>query len=439
MRLLLVGAFSYPHDQGSQIYFQEQAIALRAAGADVQLLTYARPLGAAHPADPWAERALVGFEHRTPPAWTSPRSLRSGPNWGKPLADLALVMTLRDAVASSYGAKPYDAILTHHAEAAVAALVALVGQSSRRPAIVYCAHTLLGRELSAYSKSSKINHFIAVKKSHTGTPRRSGEILDAIAHRIDWGIAKRVDGWIALTRESERVIRSASRTPGRLIPPPIPDPLARSERLEPARVARRFGLEPGGFFLYSGNRDGYQELDILRAVAATRGRPAPSESGLSRGTDIPLVIASHPRSGRAAKSHRRSRRDESIPGVENLWVDSPDEMLALIAAARATLVLRRSEGGFPIKLANSLAVGTPPIAFLESEWGLTHGLDSLICRPEQPVESLAEAIDRLTADADEVARLSTGARALYEKRHRPEQVAGETGRLLEEIVARRRG
>ena len=33
MRLLLVGAFPYPHHQGSQVYFQEQAIALRSAGA----------------------------------------------------------------------------------------------------------------------------------------------------------------------------------------------------------------------------------------------------------------------------------------------------------------------------------------------------------------------------------------------------------------------
>ena len=41
MRLLLVGAFPYPLGQGSQIYFQEQAQALRAAGADVEMLTYA--------------------------------------------------------------------------------------------------------------------------------------------------------------------------------------------------------------------------------------------------------------------------------------------------------------------------------------------------------------------------------------------------------------
>ena len=57
MRLLLVGAFPYPHHQGSQVYFQEQAIALRSAGAQVELLTYGRADEGA-PEDPERWRAL---------------------------------------------------------------------------------------------------------------------------------------------------------------------------------------------------------------------------------------------------------------------------------------------------------------------------------------------------------------------------------------------
>ncbi len=59
MRLLLVGAFPYPHHQGSQVYFQEQAIALRAAGADVELLTYASRGPVGDDLDRW--RALDGL------------------------------------------------------------------------------------------------------------------------------------------------------------------------------------------------------------------------------------------------------------------------------------------------------------------------------------------------------------------------------------------
>jgi glycosyltransferase involved in cell wall biosynthesis len=90
MRLLLVGAFPYPHHQGSQIYFREQARALRNAGAEVELLTYASGLGPME-----ADSESDGFLHHTPPAWTAPRRLNSGPAWGKPLADIALAMTLR--------------------------------------------------------------------------------------------------------------------------------------------------------------------------------------------------------------------------------------------------------------------------------------------------------------------------------------------------------
>ena len=152
MRLLLVGAFPYPLSQGSQIYFQEQARALRSAGARVEMLTYAS-------GRPQADtgRALEGFAHHTPPAWTAPRRLRSGPTWGKPLADLALAKSLRDAVASKSRHNAFDAILTHNAEGCVTALLGLRGI---RIPNVYCAHTLLGQELSAYLKPLKNNDFL---------------------------------------------------------------------------------------------------------------------------------------------------------------------------------------------------------------------------------------------------------------------------------------
>jgi glycosyltransferase involved in cell wall biosynthesis len=422
MRLLLVGAFPYPHDQGSQIYFQEQARALRSAGADVSLLTYATRTGPDAERDP----ALAGLDHWCPPSWTSPRSLRSGPSWEKPLADLGLAMTLRDAVASKARHDAFDAILTHNAEAAVAALAALGSRSQRRPPIVYCAHTLLEQELRFYLKPSKDIDFSSSRSELSRSLGWRALALERLGGMVDRGIARRVEGWIALTQTSTRVMRQFSRAPGALIPPPIPDPELRSVALDPAAAADRHGLEPGRFFLYSGNLDGYQELDILAAVAAEARR---------RGSKCPLVIASHAGPARGA-----APRDSSAPaaGIRRLQVDSAFEMLGLLAAARASLVLRRSAGGFPIKLANSLSLGTPPIAFRSADWGLSDGRDSVVCSPEQPVTSLARAIERLEVDDAEVARLSAGARALYDDRHRPERAAARTLDLLEEILVRRR-
>jgi glycosyltransferase involved in cell wall biosynthesis len=438
MRLLLVGAFPYPQSHGSQIYFQEQAIALRSLGVEISLLTY----GAGKKLRPAAEdaedddnpetenrgkreievaehwRALDGFEHLRSPEWTAPSSLRSGPSWAKPLADLGLAMTLRNALASESRHGAYDAILTHNAEATLCALKVL---PRRRPPILYCAHTLLAKELPTYLKESKSKAFLN-QTSLTPTIGRVAKVLDRFGHRIDRALAENAEGWIALTRSSERFMRHFSNAPGMLIPPAVPDPLTGCLALEPARTARRYGLEPGRFLLYSGNLDAYQELDILAAVAGkrTRGNRAGGHPALR------LVIASH-------APRKDAGSNDAIPGVEFLHVESSAEMQALLASARASLLMRRAEGGFPIKLVNSLASRTPVIAFHGQEWGLEHERNGLICSPARPVESMVAAIDRLERDDGLTARLATGARELYLRRHRPEPAARRVLELVEEV------
>ena len=449
MRLLLVGAFPYPHFQGSQVYFQEQAIALRHAGVEVSLLTYAyraskrisaeRKVEGSKTAEYW--RALDGFEHRISPAWTSPASLRSGPSWAKPLGDLGLVMTLRDAVASCGSRDAYDAILTHNAEAT---LVAIHGLPSRRPPLLYCLHTLLGNELSAYLRGPKRQGILGSGSiAALGATRAAARSLDRMGDGIDRWIAKRVDGWLSLTQSSERVMRQFSHAPGALVPPPLPDPELAPEPLNPAQVARRHGLEPGHFFLYSGNLDGYQELDILEEAAVELAGRSDSPPRIFIAThdatryvsDITRRDSNRQQGESDPPGGRAPGRAESMPGVEIHQVESASEMRALMSAARASLVMRRARGGFPIKLVNSLAIGTPVIAFHEGEWGLTHERNCLICAPDRPALALADAIERLANDDGLAKRLAAGARALYLERHLPEHVATETLALLREIGA----
>lgn len=421
MRLLLVGAFPYPHNQGSQIYFQEQAIALRSLGAEISLLTYGEansgghPEAKARPAEYW--RALDGFDHHRSPKWTAPTTTRAGPSWSKPLADLGLAMTLRDAIASHSGDDAFDAILTHNAEATLTALHVL---DRPRPPILYCAHTLLGQELSAYLRGPKTNSFID-RHNLVDSAGRIANLLNRLGGGIDDWMARRVDGWIALTHSAERVMRQDETRPGAQIPPAVPDPMVHPGRLEPDAIARSQHLEPNGFLLYSGNLDGYQELDILcEAAAQLASRPS--------GHRMPLVIASH--SDRSVVGW-----SDSMPGVEFRRVESVAEMQALLASARASLLLRRTEGGFPIKLVNSLAAGTPVIAFREREWGLEHEVNSLIGSPLRPVESLIAAIERIKGDDLLARRLALGARQLYLARHQPEpgakQLLALIGRLTQ--------
>ena len=415
MRLLLVGAFPYPHHHGSQIYFQEQAIALRAMGAEVSLLTYGAKAASeakSRTAEEW--RALDGFDHFRSPSWTTPAARHSGPSWAKPIADIALAMTLRNRLASKSRHDAFDAILTHNAEAALTALLAL---PKRRPAILYCAHTLLEYELSAYLKSPKIKDFSGDPRSR----RKAGPIatgLDRLGAGIDRWLAKRSDGWLALTHSCERVMNQSTESPGALIPPSVPDPMGSLSSLEVASVMRKHRLEPDRYFLYSGNLDAYQELGVLASAAqalATRRR-ADEKGLLGSPNAMPIVIASHQGQSVPAWIH-------TTPGVRFVEVESMAEMLALLANARASLLMRRALGGFPIKLVNSLAAGTPAIAFHDREWGLEHERNSLICSGNDPGQSMADAIHRLAQGDTFAAQLAEGARALYLERHQPAQSA----------------
>jgi glycosyltransferase involved in cell wall biosynthesis len=515
VRLLLVGAFAYPHVQGSQVYFQEQAVALRAAGAEVVLLTYgpgrsvehdspARSATTGEAGDTRAEdrerrRAVEGFESHAPPRWSVPSSGRSGPRPGKPLADLALAFALRRVVAAagrrsassstssprrdapdraSSGASsttpapasstassplaerssrahdepraplrpPFDAILAHHAEAAWLAHRALPGP---RPPIVYCVHTLLEQELPEYFKSSREKAFSgrpprdedplaqpASRPGDRGSPRAPEtpalRAIAALGRVIDRRVSAQADAWIALTQSSSRVMGASSPAPGRRLAPPIPDPELDPERPNRDALARAYDLEPGGYFLYAGNLDPYQDLPLLEQVASARRAFAAgdrSDHGSSRGP-LPIVIATHD-----ARAERFAEEAAARIGAGLLVrrVRSAADAVALIGAARASLVPRRTLGGFPIKLANSLAVGTPVVALHGEEWGLVDGRDALIGAVDDPVGSIARALARLEQDPDLAVRLGVGARATWRAQHDPARIAAETLALIDAL------
>ena len=426
LRLLLVGAFPYPHPQGSQVYFQEQAIALRAAGADVELLTYGPPERAAEraaedpPFEPERWRALDGFVHHTLPASKRPRSARSGPNRAKPAADLALARVMTQLLRGAKMTRPrYDAILTHNLEACVIALSVRARHEAAVPPILYCVHTLMEHELSAYPAILKDQPNQPVGDSPLNVRGAARRVIDRVGGVLDRQTAQRVKGWIALSESASRVMRSRSTRPGALIPPPIPDPRHRLFDASPETLLHARGLTADAYFLYTGNLDGYQELDDLVEAA----RRHATEKGA-----LPVVLASFdPRVASQPPGPAEA-------GILRIHVDREAEMQALVAGARATLVTRKARGGFPIKLANSLAHGTPAIAYLDHEWGLRDGLDVERADPRDPVRGLAQALERLARAPERAARLGRGARARYEAAHEPSRVASETLRLIDEVL-----
>lgn len=381
MTLAVLGAFPFPHVQGSQVYARDQVRALHDAGARPTLICYGR--GQATGPGASGEAGLpAGVEILRTPSWLGPGSLRAGPQLGKPLADLALAWCLVRA----HRERRFRAVLAHNAEAALAALAA---RAWTRIPVVYVAHTLLAHELSAYGPA----------------PWRSR--LDGIGGRIDRVVARSADGILALSQEAADELAPWCPGPTAVVPPglapaPLPDARAR------VGVCERHALEPGRFVLYTGNLDAYQELDLL-AEAAHALAPTP------------VVVATHDADALA----------RPVPGLCAVVVRDWQEVRALCAAAGALVATRRRPGGFPIKLLQYMESGRPIAAFAGAAPGLRDGVEAVLLPSDAGARELADAVRGLLDDPARSLALGRAARARLSSHHDPAALAERTLALVE--------
>jgi glycosyltransferase involved in cell wall biosynthesis len=351
----VLAAFPFPLAQGSQVFVRDQVRALGAAGAEVTLFCY----GSGDAPTPDGLRLV-----RVPRA-LSPRPLRAGPSPGKPVADALLA----GRFAGEQRRRPFAAALAHNGEAALAALAA------RRVApvpVVYVAHTLLGQELDAYFPPTL-----------APAARWLGDALDRT-------IAARADAVLALSQAAERRLAPHARGPVQRVPPGL-DPGPAPDRAQLEESCARLGLAPGGFALYTGNVDRYQDLDALDEAA----RLAPQ---------LPIVVATHG-TRRPASSRLLCRRV------------SPREARELSFACAVAVLPRRRPGGFPVKLLNYMEAARPIVAHQGVVDGLEHDRSAWLLPPDAPPARLSQALCALFADPARAARLGRGARAVLESRH----------------------
>ncbi|MDH3687402.1 MAG: glycosyltransferase family 4 protein, partial [Myxococcales bacterium] len=216
LRLALVGAFPFPLAQGSQRFFADQGRALRDAGAQITAFTYGTGHGSA-PAD---------LELRRAPVWASPRRLGSGFSARKPLADLALAQRLLAA----HRERPFEAVLAHNAEAALAGFAA---RARGGPPVVYVAHTLWEHELESHLPWPAVARRWREKL-------RGGAGLGAALDRL---CARRADAVVVLTEATHRALEPHAEGPVVCIPPGWrPEAAPRPE--EVLRACTKAGLEP---------------------------------------------------------------------------------------------------------------------------------------------------------------------------------------------------
>ncbi len=387
-RIAVVGAFPFPYPQGSQVYARDLTLALMDEGARATFFTYHTGSGAPD------ERLHVRPRERFVPA--DPSRLRSGPSLGKPFADLA-VLTDYARTARREG---FDFALAHNAEAACIALAArpLCGVP-----VIYVAHTLLRVELDAY-----------VPRALRGSERTLvARALAGLGACIDALVARRSDGVIALSQRGLDALRTLTRKPIALIPPglaPVPPPSAAAQA---ARCAE-LGLEPGGFVLYSGNLDGYQDLHLLAQAAQTLPPGGP-----------PIVLATHD----ATCSEARIGAALARGTLRCVEMPDAESMRELCHAAGVLVLTRRRIGGFPIKLLNYMEAGRPILAFRGVADGLRDGdsarLLELSDDDARCAGEIADALVALFEDPGRCARLGAGARAHLLDAHDPARLARE--------------
>jgi glycosyltransferase involved in cell wall biosynthesis len=380
VRIAIVGAFPFPLPQGSQVYCAGQAGALRAAGADVRLVVYGSGSGAL----PEAARDVPLL--RVPRTLSAAR-LASGPSPAKPIADVALAALLVRA----HRRRPFDVVLAHNAEGALAALAAR--PVMRRP-VVYVAHTLWRHELASYAPAR-------VARRLAAPLARLGAGLDAL-------LARRCDAAIALSRTAADALAAHARGPIAVLPPalaPRPDPAPEAV----TAACARHGVAPGRFALYAGNLDRYQELDALAAAAAR--------------TRAPLLVATHA-AGRAPPPLRTARSAD------------PGEARLLTFGAGAALLPRRAPGGFPVKLLNYLEARRAVVARRAVAGELADGESGWLLADAAGADAWAAAIDALLGDPARAARIGAAGRALLEHAHDPATNARATLAFLADVIAR---
>jgi glycosyltransferase involved in cell wall biosynthesis len=374
MRLALVGAFAFPAPQGSQVYARDQALALRDAGAEVVMVCYGAGAGSTPP-----ELEVVRI-----PRALSPRGFRSGPRIGKPLADGALALRLLHV----HRRRRFDALIAHNAEAAA---VGLTARALGGPPVVYVAHTLLEEELSAYAPE---------------VARRS---CDALGRSLDAAIVRRADATIALGSFAARRLGRVGRAPLAVIPPGIGAGAAPDREAIGAACAR-YGVEPGGFSLYAGNLDRYQEPELLHDLAA-------------RLSPHPLLVATH---GPADRDDARLR----IASV------TPEDWRPLLHGAAVAVATRARRGGFPIKLLNYMEAGRAIVARQDQVDTLEHGESAWLLPIDADAGAFAHATRDLLADPDRRDALGRGARRAAAHHHHWPSLAARTLALVEKILGR---
>jgi glycosyltransferase involved in cell wall biosynthesis len=363
--VLHVAALPFPGHQGTQAAISQMLSALVHDGRHHELLCYAHAGYAANL--PFAVR-------RAHEAWPY-RSLRSGPNMHKLLADACLARAFVRARRSLMPAL----VVAHHVEAA-----ALTGTTRRQ---IFFAHTDVGAELPSYASPA-----------FRGVLAAAGGQLDRALVRNASAVAA-ISPWLAQRMQALCDTDKVRYVPA---PWPLPEPINVEERAQ-SRV--RLGLQSDArVLLYAGNLDHYQGWEEVVGATALLATSEPKLVFLvgTLSDAAPLRRAAH-QAGVGARLRVHA-------------IDSDAARRLLHAAADVLVVPRRTAGGLPMKLLDGMSRGIACVVTPTAAAGLPVQ-HAVVGSAGDDAAAIAASIDLLKAQPEHATRLAASAREYVAAQH----------------------
>jgi len=390
-RVAIVAACPFPTLQGSQLLVRRLAHGLRDRGHEVVVVTYAEGL----------EAALGDVAVRRIPRLPGLRALGSGPRPAKLVLDLALLARL-------VGLLRRESIDVVHAHNYEAALVGLVARRLTGVPLIYHSHNALAAELPTYFRGR--------------TARRLARLAGAV---VDREVPRRADHCIAICRELVGFLRArgvAERAIEVIAPGGSPDEFPPPSPAEIAAIRTRFDFADRPILLYTGNLDGYQNLELLLASIGLVRRTVPSAL---------LVLATHAAPRELPTALRR------LPGgVRVVAAGEFGTVRDLLQVADVALCPRREWSGFPMKLLNYMAAAKAVVVSAGSAKAVRHDVNGWVVRDHGP-EAYAGAILALLADPIRRRRLGAAARRTVEDEYGWDRVLDQVEATYRTVLSRR--
>jgi len=364
LKILHVAAMPFPSIQGTQVYIEDLCSKQTESGKEVHLLTYHHGIKRHTPYSFFLHK-LGDF----PPY----RSLKSGPSIEKIILDMRMVLAIRSLVRAI---RP-DIIHAHHYESLFASLIACKGKVP----VVYHAHTLLEYELPYYFNFNvmKILSKIAGRFTDAFLPANADVCIAISPFIVSYLIGRGI--------ETEKVF---------YVPPAIDPPMVN------ALVKSRGDLIPSWDFVYAGNLDSYQGLDVVLKGFSLLVRKHKRKVNF-------LVISDSD----SAQFFRMAEKFSVRSFIHFEKHGSPESVFSRLRECRIALTPRKIPGGVPIKLLNYLHARLPVLASVHGCAGLVHEKEVMIFDSE---EGFCYCALRLLKDEELRKNLSiNGYNALKEK------------------------